>query len=108
GLRGPAVAVTVADDAVVRWLGELHAPGLGVLWQGLAYGGSWWSLATLEAGLLLALLTLRRWRHLLVWLVAWPLVNAVAYVQVATTPRRPRPFGGNLRPSRGGGARPRA
>src|SRR5262245_40568249 len=33
GLRGPAVAVTAADDAVVRWLGELHAPGLEVLWQ---------------------------------------------------------------------------
>src|SRR5215831_8453259 len=24
GLRGPAVTVTVADDAVVRWLGELQ------------------------------------------------------------------------------------
>src|SRR5215831_14992821 len=91
GLRGPAVAV--ADDAVVRWLGELHAPGLEVLWQGLAYGGSWWTLTALEAGLLLALLVLRRWRHLLVWLVAWPLVNTLAYVQVATIARRPRPFG---------------
>jgi len=28
GLRGPAVAVTVADDAVVRWLAGLRAPGL--------------------------------------------------------------------------------
>ena len=108
GLRGPAVAVTVADDAVVRWLGELHAPGLGVLWQGLAYGGSWWTLTTLEAGLLLALLTLRRWRHLLVWLVAWPLVNALAYVQVATTAQRPRPFGVDMRTSWGGWAMPAA
>ena len=101
GLRGPAVAVTVADDAVVRRLGELHAPGLGVLWQGLAYGGSWWTLTALESGLLLALLVLRRWRHLLVWLVAWPLVNALAYVLVATTARRPRPFGVDLRTSWG-------
>jgi hypothetical protein len=31
GLRGPAVAVTVVDDAVVRWLGGLHAPGLQAL-----------------------------------------------------------------------------
>jgi hypothetical protein len=108
GLRGPAVAVTVADDAVVRRLGELHAPGLGVLWQGLAYGGSWWTLTTLEAGLLLALLTLRRWRHLLVWLVAWPLVNALAYVLVATTARRPRPFGVDLRTSWGSWAMPAA
>jgi tRNA A-37 threonylcarbamoyl transferase component Bud32/membrane-associated phospholipid phosphatase len=108
GLRGPAVAVTVADDAVVRRLGELHAPGLGVLWQGLAYGGSWWTLTALESGLLLALLVLRRWRHLLVWLVAWPLVNALAYVLVATTARRPRPFGVNLRTSWGGWAMPAA
>src|SRR6266487_168603 len=108
GLRGPAVAVTVADDAVVRWLGELHAPGLEVLWQGLAYGGSWWTLTTLESGLLLALLVLRRWRHLLVWLVAWPLVNALAYVQVATTARRPRPFGVDLRTAWGGWAMPAA
>ena len=28
GLRGPAVAVTVLDDAVVRWLAGLDAPGL--------------------------------------------------------------------------------
>jgi hypothetical protein len=28
GLRGPAIAVTVADDAVVGWLRGLHAPGL--------------------------------------------------------------------------------
>jgi membrane-associated phospholipid phosphatase len=108
GLRGPAVAVTVADDAVVRWLGELHAPGLEVIWQGLAYGGSWWTLTALESGLLLALLVLRRWRHLLVWLVAWPLVNALAYVQVATTARRPRPFGVNLRTGWGGWAMPAA
>jgi membrane-associated phospholipid phosphatase len=108
GLRGPAVAVTVADDAVVRWLGELHAPGLEVLWQGLAYGGSWWTLVTLESGLLLALLVLRRWRHLLVWLVAWPVVNALAYDLVATAARRPRPFGVDLRTSWGGWAMPAA
>ena len=108
GLRGPAVAVTVADDAVVRWLGELHAPGLEVLWQGLAYGGSWWTLTALEAGLLVALLVLRRWRHLLVWLVAWPLVNTLAYVQVARIARRPRPFGVDLRTSWGGWAMPAA
>ncbi|MGN6172223.1 MAG: phosphatase PAP2 family protein, partial [Streptosporangiaceae bacterium] len=91
-----------------RWLGGLHAPGLEVLWQGLAYGGSWWTLTALESVLLLALLILRRWRHLLVWLVAWPLVNTLAYVQVATAARRPRPFGVNLRTSWGGWAMPAA
>src|SRR5215831_1045085 len=108
GLRGPAVAVTVADDAIVRWLGDLHAPGLEVLWQGLAYGGSWWTLTALEAGLLVALLVLRRWRHLLVWLVAWPLVNTLAYGQVATNARRPRPFGVDVRTSWGSWAWPSA
>src|SRR5215467_12447728 len=54
GLPGPDVTLQVADDAVVRWLGGLHARGLEVLWQGLAYGGSWWTLTALEAGLLVA------------------------------------------------------
>src|ERR671922_132279 len=31
GLRGPAITVTVVDDAVVRWLGGLEAPGLEAL-----------------------------------------------------------------------------
>jgi membrane-associated phospholipid phosphatase/tRNA A-37 threonylcarbamoyl transferase component Bud32 len=108
GLRGAAVAVTVADDAIVRWLGGLHAPGLGTPLQGLAHGGSWWTLTALESGVLLALLVLRRWRHLLVWLVAWPLVNGLTYGLVATTSRRPRPFGVELRTSWSGWAMPAA
>jgi hypothetical protein len=32
---------------------------------------SWWVLYTGYFGLLLVLLALRRWRHLLLWLVAW-------------------------------------
>ena len=50
GMRGPAVAVTVVDDAVVRWLGGLHAPGLLALWRGLARLGSWWALICCCAG----------------------------------------------------------
>src|SRR5215218_2934067 len=69
GLRGPAVAVTVADDAVVRWLAGLVGPGLVAPLRGLARVGSWWVLYTLLYGLVLVLLILRRWRHLLVWLV---------------------------------------
>jgi hypothetical protein len=33
GLRGLAVAVTVLDDAVVRWLAGLDAPGLAGTWR---------------------------------------------------------------------------
>jgi membrane-associated phospholipid phosphatase/tRNA A-37 threonylcarbamoyl transferase component Bud32 len=106
GLRGAAVAVTVADDAVVRWLGGLHAPGLQALWQGLAHIGSWWTVMVLWIGLLLALVVLRRWRHLIVWLVAWQLGGLVSDVVVARTAQRARPFGVDLRTSWGGWAMP--
>jgi hypothetical protein len=42
GLRGPAVAVTVADGAVVRWLGGCTRPGCrlsGRAWRISAPGG---------------------------------------------------------------------
>src|SRR6266536_689723 len=104
GLRGAAVAVTVADDAVVRWLGGLHAPGLEALWQGLANVGSWWTLMVLWIGLVLALVVLRRWRHLIVWLVAWQLGGLVTDAVVGRTAQRARPFGVDLRTGWGGGA----
>jgi tRNA A-37 threonylcarbamoyl transferase component Bud32 len=106
GLRGLAVPVTVADDAVVRWLGGLHAPGLEALWRGLAQIGSWWILMGLWIGLLLALVALRRWRHLIVWLVAWQLGGLVTDLVVARTAQRARPFGVDLRTSWGGWAMP--
>src|SRR6266508_1802932 len=106
GLRGAAVAVTVADDAVVRWLGGLHAPGLEALWQGLANVGSWWTLMVLWIGLVLALVVLRRWRHLIVWLVAWQLGGLVTDAVVGRTAQRARPFGVDLRTSWGGWAMP--
>jgi tRNA A-37 threonylcarbamoyl transferase component Bud32/membrane-associated phospholipid phosphatase len=105
GLRGPAVAVTVVDGAVVRWLVDLHGPGLVAPLRGLARAGSWWVLFTLSLGLLLALLGLRRWRHLIVWWVAWQLVVAVS-VGLAMIARRPRPFGVDLQASWGGWALP--
>src|SRR5215212_1810755 len=41
GLRGLAVDVTVADDAVVRWLTGLRVPGLVGLFRALAAISSW-------------------------------------------------------------------
>jgi tRNA A-37 threonylcarbamoyl transferase component Bud32 len=105
GLRGVAVAVTVADDVVVRWLGGLHASGLVAFWQGLAHLGAWWILMGLWIGLLLALVVVRRWRHLIVWLVAWQLGGFV-WGLVVRTAQRPRPFGVELRTSWGGSAMP--
>src|SRR5215218_6023721 len=77
GLRGLAVDVTVADDAAVRWLGGLHAPGLEGTWRGLAALSSWWALYGLLWGLVLALLVLRRFRHLIVWVILASLVQVV-------------------------------
>jgi len=90
GLRGPAVAVTVVDDAVVRWLARISA---------------WWVLDTLLYGLILVLLVLRRWRHLIVWLVVAQLGSFLTFGLTAIA-RRPRPFGVDLQASWGGWAMP--
>src|SRR5215216_4961994 len=54
---------------------------------------------------MLALLVLRRWRHLLMWFVAVEL-GRILTVDLATIARRPRPFGVDLRSSWGGWALP--
>jgi tRNA A-37 threonylcarbamoyl transferase component Bud32 len=105
GLQGPAVAVTVADDAVVRWLAGLVGPGLVAPLRGLARIGSWWVLYTLLYGLVLVLLVLRRWRHLLVWLVVVQLGSTLT-AGLGMTAQRPRPFGVDLQTSWGGWAMP--
>src|SRR6266511_1003652 len=80
--------------------------GLEALWQGLANVGSWWTLMVLWIGLVLALVVLRRWRHLIVWLVAWQLGGLVTDAVVGRTAQRARPFGVDLRTSWGGWAMP--
>ena len=106
GLRGPAVAVTVADDAVVRWLAGLDAPGLAGTWQALAFLGSWWVLNLLGFGLVLALLALRRFRHLIVVLVVTQLLTMVLYNWVGPIAQRPRPFRVEIRAPWGSWALP--
>src|SRR4029453_847317 len=73
GLRGLAVEVTVVDDAVVRWLAGADVPGLRAVFRGLAALSSWWSLW----GLVLALLVLRRFRHLIIWVVLAALLELI-------------------------------
>jgi tRNA A-37 threonylcarbamoyl transferase component Bud32/membrane-associated phospholipid phosphatase len=104
GLRGPAVGVTVVDDAVVRWLAGLVGPGLVAPLRGLVRIGSWWVLYTVSYGLVLALLVLRRWRHLLVFLAAQFGINFT--LGLAAIAQRPRPFGVDLEASWGGWALP--
>src|SRR4029453_13928218 len=105
GLRGPAVTGPVIDDAVVGWLAGRVGPGLVAPLRGVASIGSWWLLWTLSYGLLLVLLVLRRWRHLIVWWVAVQLGSNLI-VGLGTIPRRPRPFGVDIRTSWGGWALP--
>jgi tRNA A-37 threonylcarbamoyl transferase component Bud32/membrane-associated phospholipid phosphatase len=99
------VTATVIDDAVVGWLAGLVGPGMAPFLRGVARIGSWWVLYTLYYGLLLALLVLRRWRHLIVWLVAWILGSNVTLGLLAIA-RRPRPFGVDFQTSWGGWALP--
>jgi tRNA A-37 threonylcarbamoyl transferase component Bud32/membrane-associated phospholipid phosphatase len=105
GLRGPAVAVTVVDDAVVGWLAGLVGPGLVAPLRGLARIASWSVLWTLSYGLVLVLLVLRRWRHVLLWLVVVQL-GAWLTFGLAAIARRPRPFGVDLQSSWGAWAMP--
>jgi tRNA A-37 threonylcarbamoyl transferase component Bud32 len=97
GLRGPAVAVTVVDDAVVGWLAGLDVPGLFPVMRGLAALGSWTAMNVWLFGLLLALLIRRRLRHLLVVLLAWIVQAVVIYILLAPLVQRPRPFGVEFR-----------
>jgi tRNA A-37 threonylcarbamoyl transferase component Bud32 len=106
GLRSLAVAVTVADDAVVRWLGGLHAPGLVGLFRALAAISSWWVLNGLLAGLLVALLVLRRFRQLIVVVILAKLLSLLAENVVGPIAQRPRPFGVVIRAGWGGWALP--
>jgi len=105
-LGGLGVAATFADDAGVRWLAGLDAPGLEGIWRVLAVLGSWWVLNILGFGLLLALLVLRRFRHLIVVLVATQLLTMVLYDWVGPIAQRPRPFGVDIRTGWGGWALP--
>jgi hypothetical protein len=98
GLRGPAVTATVIDDAVVGRLAGLVGPRLLAPLRGVARISSWSVLYTAFYGLVLGLAVLRRWRHLLVWVVTvllgGNLIDALAMIT-----RRPHPFGVQLQTS---------
>src|SRR5512132_3596142 len=106
GLRGLAVEVTVADDAVVRRLAGLHAPGLVGLWRALAAISSWWVINTLLWGLVLALLVLRRIRRVIVVVILAQLMRFGVEFLLGPIAQRPRPFGVVIRAGWGGWALP--
>jgi tRNA A-37 threonylcarbamoyl transferase component Bud32 len=106
GLHGVAVEVTVIDDAVVGWLVGLDAPGLVGGWRVLAAISSWWVLNGLFYGLLVALVVLRRFRQLIVFVILAQLVTLTAEAWVGAIAQRPRPFGVIIRGGWGGWALP--
>jgi tRNA A-37 threonylcarbamoyl transferase component Bud32/membrane-associated phospholipid phosphatase len=106
GMRGVAVDVTVAGDVLVRWLTGFQAPGQVALMRGLAAISSWWALNGLYAVLSVALLMLRRFRHLIVLLIVSNLAAQVAEDWVGATAKRPRPFGVVIQTSWNGWALP--
>src|SRR5829696_6216316 len=105
GMRGLAVDVTVADAAVVRWLGGIDLPGFRGLLRGLAGLSSWWVLNIVSYTLVLTLLVLRRIRHVVIWLVLATLL-ALIEVILGQVAQRPRPFGVEIREGWGGWAMP--
>ena len=68
-----AVGLTVVDDAIVRWLSAPSFPGYRGAVRVLAAPGSLVFLTALLWGVVVALLVLRRFRHLIVFIVAWTL-----------------------------------
>jgi tRNA A-37 threonylcarbamoyl transferase component Bud32/membrane-associated phospholipid phosphatase len=102
--RSVGVAVTAWDDAVVRWLAGLRLPGLtGLMEAVVASTGSVGMVGALRWATVIALLALRRFRHLLVFVGSFLAVLLV--VRLATVDR-PRPFGVELRGSWAGWAMP--
>ena len=93
GLRGPAVAITVVDDTVVGWLSGLRRSGLVGGLEALAALSSWWMLQALGAGLVLALLALRRIRHLIIVVILTEVLSVLVLQVLGAVAARPRPFG---------------
>ena len=108
GLRGFAVDVAVFDAAVVGWLGGVDLPGFEAVMRGLAAISSWWVLNGVSYGLIVALLVLRRFRHLIIWLLLANLLANVFGEILGPVTQRPRPFGAEIREGWGGWAMPAA
>ena len=106
GLRGVAVDVAVFDAAVVGWLGGIDLPGFRGLMRGLTAFSSWWVLNGVLYGLILVLLVLRRFRHVIIWLVVVNLVSGIGGDILGPVTQRPRPFGVEIREGWGGWAMP--
>jgi membrane-associated phospholipid phosphatase/tRNA A-37 threonylcarbamoyl transferase component Bud32 len=106
GLHGIAVDVTVADQAVVRWLQQADSPAAVGAFRALAWPSSWTMLNVVGPALLLVLLAARRFRHLIIALGVITLLQFLVGIWLAEVARRPRPFGVAFRTDWTGSAMP--
>jgi membrane-associated phospholipid phosphatase/tRNA A-37 threonylcarbamoyl transferase component Bud32 len=105
GVEGPAVTAIVIDDTIVRWFSSVDLPGVDGIARVVSYAGSWWVIEITVWALTVALIILRRWRHLLIYLIASQLAIFVTGWLIELT-TQPRPFGVPLRGSWGGWSMP--
>jgi hypothetical protein len=98
------MTVTAWDDAVVRWLTGLRVPGMTGLMQAIVVStGPAGMISVLRWATLIALLVLRRFHHLMVFVGSF---LAVLLVVRLVSVDRPRPFGVELQGSWAGWAMP--
>jgi tRNA A-37 threonylcarbamoyl transferase component Bud32/membrane-associated phospholipid phosphatase len=90
--RGVAVAVSAADGRVVRWLTEVRSGQLAGVVAVAAFPASWLASKILAWCIVVPLLVFRRFRHLIVYVVALAVTSQLTLV-LSTVLKRPRPFG---------------
>jgi tRNA A-37 threonylcarbamoyl transferase component Bud32/membrane-associated phospholipid phosphatase len=90
--HGAAMAVTVADDRVVRWLAGLRDGWLAGVVAVAAFPAGWLASKLLAWCIVVPLLVFRRIRHLVVYVVALGVTLQLTLVLSAVL-KRPRPFG---------------
>ena len=90
--NGAAMAVTVADDRVVRWLAGLRDGWLAGGMAVAAFPAGWLASKLLAWCIVVPLLVFRRIRHLVVYVVALGVTMQLTLVLSAVL-KRPRPFG---------------
>jgi tRNA A-37 threonylcarbamoyl transferase component Bud32 len=103
--HGAAVAVTAADDRVVKWLTGLNRGWLAGAVAAAAFPASWLGSKILAWCIVVPLLVFKRFRHLVVYVVALAVVTQLAVV-LSVVLKRPRPFGAAINGSWNGYALP--
>src|ERR671911_2587611 len=78
--HGAAVAVTAADDRVVRWLSGLRSGWLAGVVAVAAFPASWLASKIIAWCIVVPLLVFRRIRHLVVYVVAFAVTLQLALI----------------------------